>query len=106
MRIAVCGTGSMGRAIIEGVRKNCPELNIIAYDVSPHVRSTLPKGIKVLPPEKWFSAKDSPDAVIIAVKPADVYAACNQIDSYRSKVSAPKPLWISVAAGLSIDKLK
>jgi pyrroline-5-carboxylate reductase len=105
MRIALCGTGTMGRAIIDGLRANDRSASITAWDAVAQARSLLPKDITVAPPDAWFTAGSPPEAVILAVKPSDMAAACAQVfDNWKVSTAVP-PLWISIAAGLSIEKL-
>jgi pyrroline-5-carboxylate reductase len=106
MRIAFLGTGTMGRAIIGGLRANNRSVAISAYDTSPQARSAILKEVTVAAPDQWFSPNSSPDAVIFAVKPADITAACEQVDACRKSSSVSAPLWISIAAGISIDTLQ
>jgi pyrroline-5-carboxylate reductase len=106
MRIALCGTGTMGRAIIDGLRANDRSASIVAWDALSQARSTLPKDVVVAPPDVWFAAGDAPDAVVFAVKPSDMASACSQVFGCWKESSTPAPLWISIAAGLSIETLR
>jgi pyrroline-5-carboxylate reductase len=106
VHIALLGTGSMGRAIIDGLTKNNPSVAVTAFDTFPPALESLPKRVTIAPPEKWFSKKGSPDAVVFAVKPADLSAACKQVFTCQKQFSTAQPLWISIAAGISIDSIK
>ncbi len=106
MHIALCGTGTMGRAIIEGLRGSDPAATIVAHDVSPQALAGLPPGVAVSPPAGWFTGTPPPDAVVLAVKPPDVPGACAEISAYQKEAGIEPPLWISVAAGISLEKLE
>jgi pyrroline-5-carboxylate reductase len=105
MRIAILGTGNMGKAIIAGVKqKLAGEATIIAFDKSSAALSGLDKSVQVLPPNTWFKQKSKPDVVVIAVKPQDIESSLKSL-----KAVAPKgkngPLWLSIAAGVTLGKL-
>ncbi|MCU0609820.1 MAG: pyrroline-5-carboxylate reductase [Chitinispirillaceae bacterium] len=103
MKISFLGTGTMGRAIISGLQKNLTGVSIIAYDKIESARANLGGNVTIAEPEAWFTA-DPPDAVIIAVKPADIGSALGQFaDVNVDRVR--KPLWISIAAGTTIGAL-
>ncbi|MBN1575233.1 MAG: pyrroline-5-carboxylate reductase [Chitinispirillaceae bacterium] len=106
MHVAILGTGTMGRAIIGGLFANNRPIAIRAYDTSPQARSAIPKEVTVAPPDQWFSANAAPDAVIFAVKPADLAAACEQVAACSRSSAAHAPLWISIAAGIGIGTLQ
>ncbi|MBN1307277.1 MAG: pyrroline-5-carboxylate reductase [Chitinispirillaceae bacterium] len=106
MRVAILGAGTMGRAIIDGLRANNRSIMIYAYDTSLQARSALPEAVTIAPPDQWFSANAAPDAIIFAVKPMDLASACKEVDTCRTSSSAPAPLWISIAAGVGIATLR
>jgi pyrroline-5-carboxylate reductase len=106
VRIALLGAGNMGRAILEGLLASENSISLAAYDALPDVRDALPYGIDVLPPIKWFDGNNAPDAIILAVKPADIATAGNEIYSCIKSAGTPAPLIISIAAGVSIEYLR
>lgn len=105
MKVAILGCGNMGRAIIKGLlRKSglCEE--IIAYDKKTEALKGLDKRVVVKSPGLWFSNKECPDVVIIAVKPQDIADSLLFVEEgVVSKDSAC--LWLSIAAGISISEL-
>jgi pyrroline-5-carboxylate reductase len=106
MRIAVMGCGNMGRALISGLLENKrSNTAITAFDKIKTAMSFLPKNVTIADPQKWFFGKLFPDAVIIAVKPQDIESACKILSAAAGR-NAKKTLWISIAAGISIDKLQ
>lgn len=106
MRVALLGTGTMGRAIIEGLRARLSLVSIVAYDISSSARSPLQKEVEIAAPDKWFAGNTTPDAVIFAVKPADIAPACAEVFNFQKAASGAAPLWISIAAGVGIDSLR
>ena len=70
MKVAFLGTGNMGRALIAGVlRKYSGTLELIAWDKNSDSLSTLDSAISTANSKEWFEKEESPDAVVIAVKP-------------------------------------
>jgi pyrroline-5-carboxylate reductase len=106
MRIAVLGTGTMGKAIIDGLLRSGKPVTITACDALPQATDGLPSGVTVAPPAQWFTDTAVPDAIVFAVKPADIAAACSTVFSLQSASKLPPPLWISIAAGISIHALE
>ena len=105
MNIALLGTGTMGKAIISGLRRKYADaIRITAWDKNADALKGLDGAVSVIVPEKLLSPETSPDAVVIAVKPADVASALAPVimSGGRRVVS---PLWVSIAAGTSIASL-
>ena len=102
MYIAILGTGTMGKAIIDGLLKQSDTVAITAFDTYSSALDGLPESVSIVPPDEWFSSNTTPDAVLFAVKPADIPKAAKEIFHLqtRHKVS---PLWISIAAGVTIQ---
>jgi pyrroline-5-carboxylate reductase len=104
MKVAVLGTGNMGRALITGLKKAYGEkVSIIAFDQIEKSLSGL--DVQVLQPHDWFASNNTPDVVIIAVKPTDVGSALLAFSSVSDSAKL-KPLWISIAAGVNITSLQ
>jgi pyrroline-5-carboxylate reductase len=102
MKIAILGAGNMGRALIAGLLSEDPKQSIIAYDKSSAALKKLPKSVAAIAPHRWAEATHRPDAVIIAVKPQDVADSL----SWAQNCANFKPLWISIAAGVTLAKLR
>ena len=104
MKIAVLGTGNMGKALINGLKKaHGNNVSIIAFDQIEKSLSGL--DAQILQPAEWFADVNTPDAVIIAVKPSDIGAALLQFSSVNDN-KKQKTLWISIAAGVNIASLQ
>ena len=104
MKVAVLGTGNMGRALIAGLKKAYSEkVSIVAFDQIEKSLSGL--DVQVLQPHDWFTVGNIPDVVIIAVKPSEIGSALLAFSSVND-VEKIKPLWISIAAGVSIVSLQ
>jgi pyrroline-5-carboxylate reductase len=102
MKIAILGAGNMGRALIAGLLSGGEKHSIIAYDKSPAALKKLPKSVATIIPDRWAEAKHRPDVVIIAVKPQDVADSL----SWTQNAADFRPLWISIAAGVTLAKLR
>lgn len=106
MKIAILGTGNMGKALISGIRRKYGEgIRIIAWDKNPDATKSLDSAVTVAEPGKWFAGETVLDAILIAVKPFDVAAALAPVITGGSKKLA-SPLWISIVAGKSIAVLR
>lgn len=104
MKVAVLGTGNMGRALIAGLKKAYGEnVSIIAFDQIEKSLSGL--DVQVLQPHDWFSTNNTPDVVIIAVKPSEIGTALLAFSSVN-EAEKLKSLWISIAAGVNIISLQ
>jgi pyrroline-5-carboxylate reductase len=102
MRIAVLGCGNMGQALIRGMLgKYGGTVECFCYDKRPEALTGLSKLVMIKSPELWFQKDASPDAVILAVKPQDIAEACAPFKHVEKRT-----LWISIAAGISIETLK
>jgi pyrroline-5-carboxylate reductase len=104
MKVALLGCGNMGRAIISGLQKKYDDIAIIAYDKNDAALTSLPDAILVIPPEEWYDGDNTPDAVIIAVKPQDIEQSLIPLLAGAEKIASV--LWISIAAGISIAALE
>ena len=103
MRIAVLGTGNMGRALIGGLSNAYGDsVRISAYDKYQDALKDLGTNIEVIAPQAWKEAQFAPDVVILAVKPADMGAA---LDTLVLPVREFGFLTISVAAGITLSFL-
>ncbi|MBN1130796.1 MAG: pyrroline-5-carboxylate reductase [Chitinispirillaceae bacterium] len=106
MKIAILGTGNMGKALIAGLRRKYGEgISIIAWDRNADAMKSLDGAVTVMEPAKWLAGESVPDAVLIAVKPFDVAAAMAPITGSGGK-KLTSPLWVSIAAGKSIAVLR
>ncbi|MCL2688898.1 MAG: pyrroline-5-carboxylate reductase [Chitinispirillia bacterium] len=104
MRIAVIGTGNMGRALISGLlRAYGGAVRISAYDKAPGALNTLGEYLEVIAPTEWKKSEFIPDVVILAVKPADTREALDMLAPLLSELNF---LTISIAAGVEIQSIR
>ncbi|KMQ52695.1 Pyrroline-5-carboxylate reductase [Chitinispirillum alkaliphilum] len=102
MKIAVLGTGNMGRAIIGGLfRKFEDNITVSAFDLLRTAMNDLGGNVKVNEPEHWADQ----DAIIVSVKPADLPAAAEMLKGHY-KNHQNSPLLISVAAGITTENIR
>ncbi len=105
MNIGIIGTGNMGKALIGGLLKTYNQnVSIRAFDLNESAYCDLPSAVTVSHPQSWFENGNTPDAVLVAVKPTDVATAISFVGSKGSLVSSS--LWISIAAGVSINSIQ
>jgi pyrroline-5-carboxylate reductase len=69
------------------------------------VLTSLPDEAVVLAPEEWCDKENVPDAVFIAVKPQDIEESLLPFSSGIEN-GGFSPLWISIAAGVSLSALE
>jgi pyrroline-5-carboxylate reductase len=106
MKIAILGTGNMGKAIMSGLLRTFGEtITILAYDKIPESLKNIDCRVKVSGPDSWFQSDPLPDAIILAVKPFDIAAALRSVKEPKSGALV-KPLWISIAAGKKLATLQ
>lgn len=106
MKIAVLGTGNMGKAIISGLlHTHGDAITITAFDKIKESLAGLDGRVIIAGPESWFRGETLPDAIILAVKPFDIAAALQAVINAKP-AGIIKPLWISIAAGKSIATLQ
>jgi pyrroline-5-carboxylate reductase len=106
MKVAILGTGNMGKALVAGLRRKYGgDMRIIAWDKNDDARKGIDPAVNVSSPQEWFAARDIPDAVVIAVKPFDIGPVLAPIVS-GDPARLARTLWISIAAGKSIATLQ
>ena len=104
MRIAVIGTGNMGRALIGGLlRAYGGAVRIAVHDKAPGALNNLGEYLETIAPGEWKNAEFIPDAVILAVKPAD---AAGVLDTLAPLSTEMNFLTVSIAAGIPIQSIK
>jgi pyrroline-5-carboxylate reductase len=100
MNIGILGTGNMGKALIGGMLKAYGvDVHLVAFDLKKEAMKSLDTKVLIAGLDTW--AKKGLDAVVIAVKPADMEQALSECRRIIGK-KAKGPLWISIAAGKSI----
>jgi pyrroline-5-carboxylate reductase len=104
VRLAVLGTGNIGSALIRGVVAHMGEGNeVCAWDSRAEALEGLPPRVRRQEPSTWFASGADPDTVLVAVKPSDAGAAMSMLGKLAA---GPGVLWVSVAAGVTIDSLE
>lgn len=98
MKLAVLGCGNMGSAIITGIEKKY-DWSIVAYDLNKALIDQF-ENVTYEDPQEWFNAEE-PDMVLLAVKPQIMEKALRCFTS-----AGKETLWVSIAAGVSLDSLK
>ncbi len=105
MKLAMLGTGTMGSAILTGLRKAFGDgIELVAWDAKKEALQKLDSRVAVMEPAGWFSAGGALDAIVVAVKPYDLAAALTGVAA-QAGAGIIAPLWISIAAGKSIASL-
>ncbi|ERP31706.1 pyrroline-5-carboxylate reductase [Chitinivibrio alkaliphilus] len=102
MKIGVLGCGNMGGAIVRGIAKKHPTIEILLSDPSHKALDALSHVGTPCAAQEWFSSPEkTPDVVLLAVKPQYLREACAVFASVQSSV-----LWVSIAAGITIASLE
>ncbi|MHC1771092.1 MAG: pyrroline-5-carboxylate reductase [Flexilinea sp.] len=103
IKIAVIGTGMMGRAIISGIIKNgilLPE-SIFPSDIDPKKAQALHDELGTSLTTSNVEAIENASIVLIAVKPQYLQTV---LDELKGKIS-PESLIISIVAGVPVQRL-
>lgn len=103
-KIAFIGAGNMSYAIISGLlaKGYAPE-HITATNRNPTKLANVASTLKVNTTSDNLAAIDNADVVILAVKPQMIADLCRSIA--ESNVDYKNKLFISVAAGVTIERL-
>ncbi len=105
MRIGIVGMGNMGSAMIAGLLKDEALLaSVVAYDKVSSQSALQSDRLAIAHPQTWKSLGKF-DCIIMAVKPADMSSALAQVAEFLGD-DAVAPLWISIAAGITMATLK
>lgn len=103
MKIAIIGGGNMGEAFARGIHRHFSggdfELCVAEKNVEKHL---VFHSLEIVTTSHNLEAVDNADAVILAVKPADMEQTCRDISLHLPG----KCMVISIAAGVKLDSLK
>jgi pyrroline-5-carboxylate reductase len=104
MKIGLIGCGRMGSALIGGIAKSniTPPGNIIVHDPNAESVETLVNSIAASPAENNTDLSSKSDTILLAVKPQYVTSILEEIAS----VITPNHLIVSIAAGVTINKME
>ena len=94
----------MGSALIKAIAKAIPEKNIFVCDTDVKKVEKLVKELGVVAKKDSVEVATEVDFLFIAVKPAFVATVLEDITSLVAKEDLP--VFVSIAAGLELEKLK
>jgi pyrroline-5-carboxylate reductase len=89
----------MGKALIVGLVKGFGSGRVAVWDKVPEAREGLAEGAEVMHPANWPACGYTPDALIIAVKPADVAGLVDEVVAPKLREGMDF-LTVSIAAGI------
>ena len=102
-QIGFIGCGAMARALAGGlVEAGASPSRIIASDPFPAAREQFEQAIGAKAVEQNAEVVARAEVVVVAVKPALVVGVLSALDPAHSA----RPLWISIAAGVSLASLE
>jgi pyrroline-5-carboxylate reductase len=101
-KIGFIGCGAMARALAGGLIEAGVEASqIVASDPFAGARDQFEESIGTKPGEDNDQVVAQADVIVLAVKPGAVASVLEDLDA----ALAARPLWISIAAGVPLDKL-
>jgi pyrroline-5-carboxylate reductase len=101
-RIGFLGAGAMAEALAGGLLgAGVPAARMNASDPDPARRKRFEEGLGIRAGTENSEVLAASDLIVIAVKPDKVRAVLATLDGDRAR-----PLWISIAAGVTLDRLK
>ena len=102
-RIGFIGCGAMARALAGGlIDAGVATSQILASDPFAAARNQFEEAIGAKPIEDNAEVVSQADVVVLAVKPGFVTSVLEDLDPSLGA----RPLWISIAAGVPLDKLQ
>ncbi|MDR3011832.1 MAG: pyrroline-5-carboxylate reductase [Chitinispirillales bacterium] len=106
INVAIIGAGNMGKALITGLKRAYGDgIRIAVWDNFPGALVDMGDFAESIDPRNWETADFAPNAVILAVKPADIAGLLDGI-SPMIQERGYDFLTISVAAGISISTIR
>ncbi|HOP64091.1 MAG TPA: pyrroline-5-carboxylate reductase [Spirochaetota bacterium] len=99
LKIGIIGTGNMGSAIIKGIVKGISPSDIKVYDTDSEKLKTIKDETGVTAASGIDELLPDTDIIILAVKPAIIPSVAENLKNYDGII-------LSVAAGVSLDRLK
>ncbi len=99
LKTGIIGAGNMGGAIASGIANGIGGENVFIYDSDHQKSHGLSKSSGIKSAETFDAAADNSDILIIAVKP-------DKVDQILAKLTNYRGIIISIAAGVTIEKLK
>ena len=104
MNIGLIGCGKMGGALLRGVESalSADQVSVTLCDAVPEAVEALKQGLKCTTKAGSVAeTAENSDVVILAVKPADLEKVCAEAGKAKKR-----PLYLSIAAGISLEKLE
>ncbi|HSJ96214.1 MAG TPA: pyrroline-5-carboxylate reductase [Myxococcota bacterium] len=105
LRIGLLGAGAMGEALAGGlVAAGVPAERVRAADPEPARRAAVERALGIAVGDDNAALVRASDVVVVAVKPT---VAARVLGALRKELGAElaRPLWVSIAAGVSLAKL-
>lgn len=104
-RIGFLGGGAMAEALLGGLRAaGLPADALAAADPDPGRRRALEERLGVAALEENAALVERSDVVVVAVKPNVVEEALRGLGG-REASALSRPLWVSIAAGVTLGRL-
>ncbi len=104
-RIGIIGAGAMGGAVAAGLlASGIPTASIRVSDPDPDRRKTLGESRGIRCGADNREVVEQSDLVVLAVKPNQVTRVFRELGG-AGNASLARPLWVSIAAGVSLSSL-
>lgn len=104
MKLGLIGTGNLASAILRGVVASgmIEPSDIAVFDISEEKTAQLRDELSVVPFSSAAETVSACETVVVAVKPKDIQSL---LESVKPQAAANNPLFISTAAGTTVEKL-
>lgn len=103
-RIGFIGCGAMASALAGGLtRMGVAQEHMQAADPAPEQRANFEKNLKIRTLSDNVALVEQSDLIVLCVKPAVVPAVLSEL---TGQTDLKRPLWISIAAGVTIEALE
>lgn len=108
LKIGFIGAGNMSSALIRGIfskETNVAPANIFVFDRHPEKINLLEKELNIKPSANVLELVENSNLIVLAIKPNGLADLISEIANHLSLEQLTKKIFISIAAGYSLENL-